>query len=415
MTFWQDARPIPTRPRGHRHRILGSRRTVGMAVAVALAVVLVAALLVGRDLFATGSGSGAATAGPRWRTVEPRWTRTLTDSPQELLVDGSGAIVIGSRSLTALAVVSGRERWHTAVDAPNPWGALGARTVVVSTATGFVGLDRGSGALRWTVPVRESPGPVAIGTDGAGGELAVLSTYEGSLVAVDAASGTVRWSLRLPDPPRGAPATGSGTVAVVTSGSPSRLRVFDLDRGVPRWDHEVAAESATPVIDQDAVLLGAGDGEYRSALSAYGLADGVRRWRATVPASFQPGLEPTVAGRDVLVLDQLDHVTRIERATGRIRWTRALRGAALVGAPLVVGDAVVVVDATRAVVTLDRVNGRVLTRRVATGTPVRLVRAGTTVLLAQRRVARDQVAGYPAGRVGSVRVRPAGSPGRASG
>jgi len=415
MTFWQDARPIPSRPRGHRHPKIRSRRKVLGAVAVVVAAALVPVLVVGCDPVGRRSGSDGAGPDPRWRVVEPRWTRTLTDSPQELLVDARGAVAIGSHSITGLAVGSGRERWHATVEAPNPWGGLGARTVVVSTATGFVGLDRRSGAPRWTVATGETPAAVAVGRDRAGAELVVVTTDEGGLVALDTETGSTRWSLRVPGRVRGAPVIGAGAVAVVTSGAVVRLRAFDLDRGEARWEQEVAPQSATPVIDADVVLLGAGDGEHRSTLSAYGLADGAPRWRAPVPASFQPGFRPTIAGRSVFVLDQLAHVTRIERGTGVVRWTRALHGAALVGAPMVVGDAVVVADATRAVVTLDRTSGRVLTRRVATGTPVRLVRAGATVLLAQRLVARDQIAAYPAARVGTVRVPSAGARERASG
>jgi outer membrane protein assembly factor BamB len=347
-------------------------------------------------------------SGVRSRVVPARWRATLVDAPQEVLVDRWGAVAVGNRSATALALATGREAWHVAVDAPNPWAAADRRTVVLSTAGGFIALERDSGAVRWSVPTRETPGPVALAPVPAADPVAVVTTHEAGLVGLDAATGAVRWSLRLPGPVRGAPAVdaASGAVALVTGGAEPRLRVLDARTGVPRWDRAVAAQASTPVFADDVVVVGAGDGQRHSTVAAYASADGSVRWSAAVPASFQPGLVPAVADGDVYVLDQLDHVTRLDGRTGTRRWSRDLRGAALVGAPVVVGGAVLVADALRTVTTLDRVTGRVLVRRGATGVPVRVAAggegSGAVVVVAQRLVERDHVSAYSAGRVGAA-------------
>jgi outer membrane protein assembly factor BamB len=345
--------------------------------------------------------SGRATP-PRVRRVATLWTATLADEPQALVTDGAGAVVIGNRSVGALELADGHERWRTPLEAVNPWAAADAERVVASTASAFVGLDRADGRVLWTVATQETPGPVALGAG-----VGVVTTREGGLVALDAADGTVRWSLRLPAPVRGAPVVdaATGAVVVVTGGASPRLRVLDAAIGTPRWDREIALQTGTPAVAVDAVVVGAGDGRGRSTVAAYAPADGAPRWSTAVPASFQPGLEPTIVDGDVYVVDQLAHVTRVDLRTGERRWSRDLGGAVLVGEPVVVGRAVVVTDALRRVTTLDRSTGRVVARRAATGVPVGVAAAGDAVLVVQRLVERDHVSAYAAAAVGAPRSR----------
>ncbi len=408
MTFWQDARPFPSRPpapSGRRARDRArTRRRAGTLATVAVVVGVAVVLGLEPSSGARRVPEPARAAPARWEPVPARWGRALADDPRELVVDRSDAVVIGSRSVTALRLTDGAPRWQATLDRPEPWAALAPGVVVVSTTGGFVALDRATGAARWSAPTEEGGGPVALVAPPGLPAVAILTTRAGGLVGVDAGSGVARWSLRLAGAVRGTPAVddATGSVAIVERGAEARLRVLDAVTGSPRWDRAIEWAASTPAIGEGTVVVGAGDGRYRATVSAWGLADGAPRWTAKVPASFQPGLRPTVAGGDVYALDQLDHVTRVDGRTGIPRWTRALRGAALVGAPVVIGDVVLVVDATRSVVTVDRATGRVLARRAAAGVPVRIAPSGRLVVLAQRLVARDQIAAYPAAAVGGI-------------
>jgi outer membrane protein assembly factor BamB len=248
------------------------------------------------------------------------------------------------------------------------------------------------------------PGPAAV---------AVVATAEGGLAGLDADTGRPRWSVRLAGGIRGLPVADavSGTVAAVwQEGEATELRVVDAATGAVRFGRPIRSWAGSPAIvslpGARLVVVGAGSARYDGAVSAFDLADGRLRWRARVPASFQPELVPLVDGGTVVVVDQLGHVTALGAATGRRRWTAHVRAAVIHARPVRVADAVLVTDLAGEILTFARRRGTLRARRRPAGSPVGLVAARGRVVLAQRLVRTHAVQAFRAARLAA----PAGSP-----
>jgi outer membrane protein assembly factor BamB len=337
------------------------------------------------------------------RLLVPAWTQSTLDEPQDMIVDGNRTVVNSAGAVRAYSTRTGTEQWSARLDGLNPWMAFGADTVIVSSATGWVALERATGVVRWRVPSGETPGAVAIVAPADRPPVAVVATDEGGLAALDLRTGVMVWSQRMPGALRGVPVAAGDGVAAVWEGDDVRLKVLDAGTGALRWEHAIPARAGTPTVAGDTLVVAAGTGGRDGRALAFTLSDGAVRWDTRVGASFQPQSEPTVDGNDVFVVDELGGVSRLDFDTGRLRWRRALDEAVLIARPVVVGDAVhggvIVTDAAREVVTLDRATGRVRARRQASGVPMRLVRSRDRVLVAQRLVTTDQIEAYPAARL----------------
>ena len=425
MTFWQDARPIQVQraepqsrrrwPRGFG-RFGGGRPRRLLAVVAALLVLGAVGLQALRPDPAPAAPAPTRhprAARPASRVVAPAWNATTLDEPQDLLVDGDGAVMVSATALRALRVGDGSELWSTQLDGLNPWAAIGADTVVVSSATGWVAVERATGLVRWRVPSGETPGAVAIATPADRSPVAIVATDEGGLAALDLGTGAVVWSERMPGVLRGVPVTAGGSVALVWEREDVRVLMVDAATGEIRWQQPIPERAGTPAVSGETLVVGAGTGDGDGRAFAFGIGDGSPRWKTEVGASFQPDSQPTIDGNDVFLVDELGGVDRLDLRSGRRIWHRALGEAVLIARPVVVGDGVsraaggvVVTDAAREVVTLDRATGRVRVRRRATGVPMRVVRSRDLVLVAQRLVTRNQIQAYKSDRLaGPARSR----------
>jgi outer membrane protein assembly factor BamB len=187
------------------------------------------------------------------------------------------------------------------------------------------------------------------------------------LSARAAADGAERWRVRFAGGLEARPAVAERAGAVVaTWWNPDRttVRAFDLQTGATRWERAVASAASSPVVAGDTVIVAAGDGAGHGSVHALALADGRRRWRAPVGASFEPGLVPAVdhGSGAVVVADRLGGVTAIDLATGTRRWRRATGQPSTGGAVVAAPDVVVVPDESGGLVVLDA-HGRIRGRR----------------------------------------------------
>ncbi|MBM3674209.1 MAG: hypothetical protein FJW88_04515 [Actinobacteria bacterium] len=397
MSFWTAT--SHRRSRRRRSRARRARWLAGIgAVLVVGAVSVAVAVPRGGEAASTRRDRSVNTArpAPPARFVGKAWAHTALDEPQGVLVDGTTAALLGSRSVTLLDGRDGAVHWQAPVDAPNPWWALDRDTVLVSTEAGFVALDRATGDLRWRASASEASGPVGLVDPPDADPLALVTTTAGGIAGLDAATGATRWSGRLPGSPRGLLATddASGTVALVSSAADTRLRVLDARSGAPAWETPVGARAGSPLVTDGTVVLGAAHLELAGEVTAYELADGAPRWSAPSLGAFQPGLVPTRAGDAVYVVDELGEVVALDAATGAPRWRRDLEEAVVMGGPVVVGDTVVVTDYAREVVVLDRASGRVRARPLAGGVPIALAGTDRLVLVAQRLVTDGQLSAF---------------------
>ncbi len=343
------------------------------------------------------------------RIVAARWSRALPDEPQALLADGPDVVVPGRDTVSAFRARDGRRTWQVHVPGVRSPAALDRTTVLVAADSGFTALDRATGRVRWHTTTAEPPGPVALLSPTSAPGLAVVGTEPGGLAGLDLETGSPRWSVRLRGRMRGRPAVDpvSGSLAAVwEGGGTTQLRVIDAATGAIRWVTDLAAGAGSPAIapadEGRLVVVGAGDGQYTSAVRAFGLDDGRERWHTRVDASFQPDLAPVVDGAAVDVLDQLGTLSRLDLDTGRRRWRTPTGRAAIDARPIRVADALLLPSDAGEVFALDAATGRMRARRLSAGFPVGLVAVRGRVVLAQRLVPGHGLQGFRAARLATA-------------
>ena len=416
MTFWQDApfvaprSRVPKRPRPGRDRSSWTRRGVILMAAAVVATVVVSVVSGSDDTNA--KAAARATVAPPVTSptgaipptvVPPVWSRTLRSWAGTIFDDGRVGIVVGDGWVTAVVLTTGTRRWEVPLANVQPLGALRDDTVLLATDHAFVALDRATGKIRWQLDTPESPGRVALVGPSGASAIAVVSTEEGGLVGLDVGTGHVRWSVRFAGRIKGTPAVdaSSGTISTVWQGDgpETQLRVIDGATGTLRWEQPIAFMSGSPVVAEGVVAVGAGAGRHGNAVRAFALADGSPRWRAPIGAPFQEDLVPLVDGDDLYVVDQLGDVVRLDLVDGSRRWSTDTKALEVYVRPLRVGDSVLIWNEAGEVVTLDRTTGTIRARRRPAGLPVGLARAGGVVVVAQRLVDLHALQAFAADRL----------------
>ena len=358
-----------------------------------LAAALVVAALAGCALTGSANRSaGDSRRGQAWST-ELGW-------PFSLGVHGRDAVVtISGNRVVALDTATGRERWRTDVARVTHYEpALDGHSVLVSADDRFIALERASGARRWEAPVGEHAGGAVLSRVGSE-PIALVTTERGLVAALDGRTGQARWSIQLPGDIWAAPAAGvtanAAVGAVLWTGADgeavNRLRVFDLATGTVRWEFDVEAGASAPVIHDGLVVLGEGDGNFAARVVARDVDSGAERWSVPAPASFEAGVTPGAAGRDVVVSDHFGTITLVDARTGTRRWQTAIRQPILDTRVVVGPRAVVMRTYGGKVVVVDRDSGRVVRRVDPGGFPVGVGTSAGRLIFAVRLARPDRV------------------------
>ncbi len=389
-------------------------------VAAALGAVLACGALGAGLLLGLAGGSGVDTSMPGHpdRAARPprpgarvtvHWSEAVRGWPSQLSADDSGVVVVsGGRFVSSFASGDGSFQWETEVSGPlHPFiePAVDAHSVLVSAGDRFVMLDRADGAVRWEAEARtdangdpgDGAGGVALvprpSVAAAGGAVGVTAGPNGSLSGRDAGTGARLWSIAAAGTVDGRIERDAGTgtvVAVWTDGTASTVRAVDGVSGVIRWEQPVELMAGSPAVAGDTVIIAAGDGDYSASVRAFSLADGSVRWQAPVPASFEPGLVPGVAGAGgpegvVGVVDHHGTVSLFDSGTGALRWRTETGVPALGGRLLLTAEAVVIRNEGQQLVILDRSRGGVVDRRTdPEGLPEGIAAVGDRVLVGWR-------------------------------
>jgi outer membrane protein assembly factor BamB len=233
-----------------------------------------------------GPGGFVGSAEPPWRNVSLVGRLVLADE---------------SRSLVALDVVQGQERWRAELPTADVTEALAGDGVLVARAgDGSVyRLDPATGAVDWRALPRD--GGLGYGRLLALGrrtavvavaDPAVEPTVPTTLAGLDLRTGAERWRRALLLTPRsGAPVVVGGTLVVASAPG---VRGMDAWTGRERW--QVTAESHTPVASTGAVVVD-------DVASAFAVdpATGQALWRRATSHRPLLGADPT--GDLVVVLD----------------------------------------------------------------------------------------------------------------
>ncbi|WP_030298705.1 PQQ-binding-like beta-propeller repeat protein [Streptomyces katrae] len=241
-----------------------------------------------------------------------------TPSGTGLLTVSTAESTCGNR-LTAVDVTSGDQRWSK--DIPGLVGkpSAGGSLAVTATADAVLAHDLVTGAERW----RSALPAGAVATEvaaGPGRVLLLARTGRGvELFALDARTGAVAWQFPMPvgyEPPR---IVSASPAAAVGDG---RLLVFD-DAGRP------PAESQAPYVPTsgEAEWLVAGDVFYaavperekREVLAAFSLKDGRHLWTRAFDHDWRiRALAADRAGRIAVVTDgAYTHLWHLAPATGK--------------------------------------------------------------------------------------------------
>nr|WP_315427432.1 outer membrane protein assembly factor BamB [uncultured Albidiferax sp.] len=320
--------------------------------------------------------------------VRQAWTAKLGEVgfPLEVNVNGGTvALATGSGTVLALDARSGRELWRTAVGAPLSAGvgSDGKVTAVVTRDNEVIALESGKVLWRQRLGAQAYTAPLV-----AGGRVFVLAA-DRSVSAFDGQTGRKLWNQQ-----RSGEALVLGQSSVLlavgdtlVSGVSGRLVGMNPTNGSTRWEAPIAAPRGTNDVERLVDLVGrvsrVGDVVCaRAFLSAVGCVDAARgRLLWTKPAQASEG----VHGNEQMVFgtESDGKVIAWRRENGEQAWVSERLRYRSLSAPLAVGRSVAVGDGTGLVHFLSREDGSPLTRMATDGSAIVTapVLAGDTVVV----------------------------------
>lgn len=302
--------------------------------------------VVGNTVFAAGSQGvvvaiDARTGGDVWRTA------LATSLAAGVGSDGRHVAVV-SRDNELIVLDAGKEVWRQKIGAVTLTAPLvaGARVFVLSADRTVSAFDAGSGRKLWQQ--QRSGDALVLGQAGvlvAVGDTLVTG-LGGRLVGMNPQNGTVRWEApvgtsrgineveRLVDLVAGISRDGD---SVCVRAFQSAVGCVDTVKGRTVWTKP--ASGATGVHGDETVVYGA---ESDSKLIAWRRTDGERLW-SSERLRFRNVTAPTLVGRSVVVGDESGLVHFLSRDDGAPLNRVATDGSAVVAAPVLVGQTLVVV------------------------------------------------------------------------
>lgn len=153
-----------------------------------------------------------------------------------------------------------------------------------------------------------------------------------SLVALEAATGRVRWKWETDYGVPAPPLVHEGLVYAVEKGE--KLVALDPADGAVRWHVRLDATTSAPVVVGDRLVVGT-----REGLSGYRATDGSRRWSFGTEAPVTSS--PAVIGNLVVVGDASRNVYAVDAERGDLVWRRCIPEGSLLVTPAVYGDTIV--------------------------------------------------------------------------
>lgn len=319
------------------------------------------------------------------------WSANVGKLPAGSVVavrDGELTVAATDGTVLALQADDGRELWRGQAGArlSTGVGSDGRFAAVVTRDNELVVLERGQVTWRSRLNSRVASAPLVAG------ERVFVMGVDRTVSAFDALDGHLLWTLQRPGDALtlsqpGVIAAFKDTLLV---GQGPRLVGLDPLRGTVRWEVPLANPRGTNEVERLADLIGpalrVGDRVCaRSFQSAIGCADaqsGTLLWSKNTG-----GMQPVGGDAELVVAaDASDRITAWKAGSGDLAWTsEQLRYRGLSG-PLVAGRAVIFGDAEGQVHFLDRTDGRTLLRLPTDGSPIigLPLRIGDAILVVTR-------------------------------
>lgn len=259
--------------------------------------------------------------------------------------------------------------WRLTADGPLTEGmAMVDGTIYANAGNTLLAIDATTGAMRWRLPVGESPlrGAPAV----AGGSVFVTDT-SGTIIAVDARTGVERWSrnggLSSSGADSGSPTVAGGTVIVFDRG----VSAIDAVTGAYRW-HSTLVCYGAPVVSASIIYASCQD----RGLHAIDLATGVDLGHLDPYRSF---LSLVVIRNSVYGVEVGGPVIAIDRTDGSERWQISTLQTSLISPIASAGGRIFVVDGFDLVAVDATTGGEVWRHQIAGGVATAPVVAAGTV------------------------------------
>jgi outer membrane protein assembly factor BamB len=323
--------------------------------------------MVGRDAARSGTLPGGSA--PPYRIA---WTAEVPGGPRGgPVVAGGLVIVVGAAGVVALDSGTGETRWEV----PRSEGPAGPPAVVGDVVVHTSGRGRrgsivaralSTGREEWRSFVQAAP----VGGIAADEDRVYVGLRSGSVVALETDEGEEAWRFRVKGRLETTPAAADDTVVVVSEDfRAGTATVYGLDAatGSRSWAFSppgLSVGASSPAIGGATVFVGMGDGQ----VHALDLESGRERWAVRVlrtgfaDPSFAPAAIP--AAGEALIVTDIATVYRIDPGTGSgawsfrdRRWELRPEDLLLAGAPIVVGQAVLIGNGGGVVTAIDLGSG----------------------------------------------------------
>lgn len=349
----------------------------------------IAALSIPALLWATGAEAGGpvaswpmlggnaahtgVTAGPA-PPYQRAWVATFEDGGPvgAPVATGDRVVVLTGRGVSVLDAATGSTVWEE----PRARGPAGPPVVVA----GLVVYSQGragaatiaarkltDGEEAWRVESRAPSGGAFTGEDG----IAFVGSRNGVVRAIDGDTGKLVWKFEADGRVDTAPAVAGGRVFVVGENFDNgEAIVYALDASTGREDWRLQPERSRIGVSSVSVAgtrayVGLGDARLRAVAAE----TGTELWSAPTRSLFSSASAPALPG-DIVALDRLGHLYRLDAETGEERWVFRLPGTAAQGSPVVLGEHVVVGDATGQISAIEFDSGELVWKGRVPGGPI---------------------------------------------
>lgn len=323
------------------------------------------------------------------------WRAGVGDSELHLLLpavaDGTIYAAAADGEISAVDERSGRQRWR--IDAEESLSAgvgAGEGRVLVGTRKGVVLAYGTDGKPLWRTQLTSE----VVGAPQAAHGMVVARSVDGRIFGLDAASGERRWEhqVLLPSLLLRADASVALKGSTVLAGVPGgRVLALDLARGdvlwetvvsQPKGDNEIERISdvaAPPAVDGDQACAAG----YQGRVACIDTARGAVVWARDGSSATRLGIDPIT----VYVTAPDGVVSAFDRQSGASLWRQDKLLNRSVGAPVAIGDFVLVGDYDGYVHVLDAEDGAFVARVATDGSAIAAppLRAGPGAVVQTRK------------------------------
>ena len=293
------------------------------------------------------------------------------------LAFSDGALYTAARDgeVVSLDPTSGRTRWSQDTKADLAAGpGVGGSVVAVGTSDGkVIALDAASGKQLWAVSVSSEVLAAPLVT----GDRVIVRSVDGRLHSLDALTGKLQWSGEEQVPRlslRGTSAPALSKDNVIVGFDSGKVIAFVLANGDVAWQAQVTTPSGRSELQRladvdSAVQVDGNDGYavgYQGRVVMLALDSGQVWWGRDVSSYRTPALDDS----QLYVSTSDGSVVAMRRRDGTVVWQQDGLKRRGLGAPAVIGNAVVVGDFDGYLHWLDRDSGKFVARQHAGSTRI---------------------------------------------